>query len=107
MPGEADVHVAILRQVEKIEDEDLRKKAIECLKANDAGISKALKTHGARGDAPVDAGSPEGQLDTLAKNRAKTDGTSFAKAYDAVMQTAEGKALYGQMVVHAASSDTE
>ena len=105
MPGEEDVHVEILRQVEKIEDEEMRKKALQVLKANDAGISKALQTRGSRGDVPVEEGSAEGQLNALAKTLATEKGISFAKAYNQVLDTEKGRELYGQLEVRSASSD--
>ena len=104
MPGEEDVHVEILRKVEEIEDEEMRKKALQVLKANDAGIAKALKTRGSSAAPTEDTGSAEGQLNALAKARATEKGISFAKAYNQVLDTAKGRELYGELKVHSASS---
>ena len=106
MPGEEDTHVEILRAVEGIEDEDVRKKAVEALKANDAGISKALETRGARGDIQPESDSPEGQLDELAKDRAKDRRASpTTRRTTKVLETPAGQELYGKIGIKTASSD--
>ena len=64
------------------------------LATGNASILSLTKGVGYSGPVP-DESSPAAQLDALAKaEQAKTPGLSFAKAYDAVLETPAGAALY-------------
>jgi hypothetical protein len=94
LPGESKTRAAVLKALDTIEDEELRKAAVAAVKANDAGIGAAMETHGAAGD-PSD-GTPAQKLDVLAKAKAKQDSIPYGKAYLAVIDTPEGEALYNE-----------
>lgn len=92
--GEDVVKTAILKAVEGIADEDVRKKAIESLKSNNAQMAKAFETHGV--GKSKESGTAAGQLEELAKKYETDHKVPYAKAYDEVLKTAEGKKLYEQ-----------
>lgn len=93
LPGEVDVKVVLLKAVNGIEDESVRKSISEMLKAADTGASGAFETSGTTDVAKGDA---EEQLNTLAKAYAKENNVSQAKAVDEVLKTDEGSRLYTQ-----------
>lgn len=105
LPGDTATRVAILKSVEGIEDEAVRTAALATLKAQDAGLAKAFETAGVEDEA-VDANkSADGQvsgqaamdeLDSLAKAHSKSSGLSYVKAYDEVLKTEQGRALYAK-----------
>ena len=73
---------------------DEQGKAMAQLATGNASILSLTKGVGYSGPVP-DESSPAAQLDALAKaEQAKTPGLSFAKAYDAVLETPAGAALY-------------
>lgn len=96
-PGTLDVHAAILEAIESIADESVRKAALEALHAGNAALGKGFERAGvvAKAELPA-ADSAESKLNALAKARAEKTGEHFAKAYDAVLQTPEGRALLAQ-----------
>lgn len=65
------------------------------LRAVDAMFEKSFKEIGAQGDAD-DLLEAKDKLDKMAKDKAKTDNTTFEKAYAAVIKTAEGKSLLNE-----------
>jgi hypothetical protein len=71
--------------------------AIECLKGGDFAIAKLGKPVGADDISGPKPDDPKSQLDELAKKHAATNNVTFAKAFDAVLQTTEGAALYTRM----------
>lgn len=95
LPGEMDVHVALLKAVDGIEKEELREKAHAALKAHSENMSGAFDTYGHGGQIEKDD-SAEGKLDELAKNYAKEHNMSYEKAYSAVLDTEEGSSLYAK-----------
>lgn len=94
--GSQAVKVAVLRAIAGIEDADLRKEAVEMLKAADGAFRQLTESVGHTG-ADNDTNSPEAQLDALAKSIQERDGVPFAKAYDTAIQTAEGESLYAKV----------
>lgn len=92
LPGEEAAKVAILKAVDGIKDEDLKKQATELLKANNEAMAEAFKKKGSSGNG-ADS-SADDQLTVLAKKYAEDNKVDFNKAYDAVLQTKEGKELY-------------
>lgn len=96
LKGEMPAKVALLKAVDKIEDETQRAAAIEILKATDAGLGEAMKTLGTKAGPAVT--EPEAKLNKLAEDYATAHKISFAKAYDTVVQTKEGEVLYKEMI---------
>lgn len=96
LKGEVAEKVALLKAVETITDAEMKGKVIEMLKANDAGLAAAMKELGTKMGATVTG--PEATLNKMAEDKAKTDNITFAKAYDIVAQTPEGKKLYEEML---------
>lgn len=95
LPGDVDARMALIKSVDAIEDETQREAAMNALKAQNEAMAKAFTTAGHGGEAP--ANSATEQLDALAKKHQDDNpGTSFAKAYDAVLETAKGAELYAQ-----------
>ncbi|AKQ75851.1 hypothetical protein FDH82_gp61 [Roseobacter phage RDJL Phi 2] len=95
LPGDVDARMALIKSVDGIEDKTQREAAMNALKAQNEAMAKAFKTAGHGGEAPVNSATE--QLDALAKAHAEANpGTSFAKAYDAVLETAKGAELYAQ-----------
>ncbi|UFK26762.1 hypothetical protein [Roseobacter phage RDJL6] len=94
LPGDVDTRVALLKSVDAIEDETQREAAMNALKAQNDAMAKAFKTAGHGGTAPDNSATE--QLDALAKAHAEKENVSFAKAYDAVLDTAKGQELYAQ-----------
>lgn len=103
LPGDTEVRVAMLKAVDGIKDEDIRKKAHSMLKANNTSMSEAFGSYGhstgSGGDPSIKKNS-EDQLESLAKKHAADHNMSYAKAYSAVLATSEGQALYDQTVEH-------
>lgn len=96
-PGTAEDKSAMLKALEAIPDEALRKKAIETAKAGDAALAAAFTRKGATGGKDsTEKGAATEQLDEMAKEHAKVNKCSFEKAYDTVIQSPEGKPLYQQ-----------
>lgn len=98
----AETRGALLKAVEGIENEEIRKEALEILKSKNESMSAALKSHGVSvtpGSADPDMKkNAENQLDTLAKKYAENNKVSYAVAYDHVLRTEEGSQLYDQTV---------
>jgi hypothetical protein len=104
LPGSPVVKAALLKAVDGIADEAVRKDALAAIVAGSNGLAPALRTIGKRGtgttgtDSEQSGGDPEAKLDELAKARASKDGIPYAKAYREVLRTTEGARLYGQVV---------
>lgn len=97
-----DPRVDLLKAVDSITDEGRRARAVELLKAADAAMAPAFRSIGKAGGKLL-VGSAEDKLDAMAKQHAKDHKVDFAKAYRAVLDTDEGKALYDQVNVKAVS----
>ena len=104
LPGDVTVKAALLKAVAGIKDETVRKSVSDMLKSAQDRLGVMLKEIGTSNDdttgddADVDLKkTAETSLDKMAKDyMAKNAGVSFAKAYDAVLATAEGAALYAK-----------
>lgn len=79
LPGDVRVRGAIVKAIDGIADEATRKAAHAAVQAGSAAIAAGMNELGHNGG---DAPAPLAKLDTLAKERAKTQGISYAKAYD-------------------------
>lgn len=93
LPGTEDVQVALLKAVDGIRDEALRKGALEILKAANTGVKQGFEKAGTQdgGNGESDA---EAKLEKMASDHFTKNGGSFAKSYKAVIETPEGRELY-------------
>lgn len=97
LPGDADVKCAVLKAVDAITDEKSREGALALLKAGNAAIKSAFDSKGAS-TAPAE-GSPEAQLEALAKARAIEKKIDYFTAYTQVGN--ENQALLAKAVAKA------
>lgn len=101
LAGSEDDRFSVLKYLAKAPD-DVRKAADAIFKAAEASAKFAFSKAG-RGAAPGEGpggDSPEAKLNALAKRHQDANaasGMSFEKAYDAVLSTPEGAALYEKM----------
>ena len=93
LPGEQAVKVAVLKAVDGIDDEEVKKSAHELLKAGNDALEKSFKELGSRGEGFQKATD---ELDALAKKHAEDHKVSYNAAYDAVLKTDVGAKLYEQ-----------
>lgn len=94
LPGEAIEKAKALRDMKKALPEASFKAAEAMLKAGAAAQAELMKATGSGGPAGGVSGDAEAKLDALAKTYAATNKMSFSKAYDAVLETDEGRELY-------------
>ncbi|RLI60371.1 MAG: hypothetical protein DRO67_09180 [Candidatus Asgardarchaeum californiense] len=99
LPGDKVTKVAVLKAINTIEDPDIKKNAIEMLKAGNMNLAKAFEVSGVEGGGLDDSANPEHKLDALAKVRMKNSDETYEKAYTHVMDSPEGKELYSQMEI--------
>ena len=113
-PGDVSVRAFILRAIDgavakaaKEERDDLRKRAMEVITAGEKALAKRFGRIGKNvpDHESLDDGDPEAELDALAKKHAKENKISFHKAYDAVLKTEEGEALYMEIEKRAGRGD--
>jgi hypothetical protein len=81
---------AMLKSVEAIADETVRKSVVESLKAADAAVAKTFEE---KGSDHVDETSPKAQLDKLAKTYSEEKGVTFHAAFAEITKSGEGKRL--------------
>jgi hypothetical protein len=96
LPGDVEARKALVKAAKGIPDEAQRTVALNALKAQSVALKSATDTVGHGGEGAAAQGA-EKELDELAKAYSKTNSVSFAKAYDAVLSTAEGSALYARV----------
>lgn len=91
---------ALLKALDGIEDEGVRKSAQEVLSsANEiAGKGNIFEKAGSGAAASIEKGSAETKLEKMAQDRAKEKSISFEKAYDEVLDTEDGQKLYAEML---------
>lgn len=100
LPGTTDQKVEMLKALDTIPEGPARDAAAAALKAGNDAISKAYETGGSGGGGgEFRKGSPEAQLDDMAKARAEKDGSSYEQAYAKVLSTDEGSDLYAESVL--------
>lgn len=84
LSGEQATHNALLKAVDGIEDEAIRKNVMETLQKSDAGISDILKAHGTQ-DLTVSDNEAGDKLEALAKKYVSDNPTvNYYDAYDIV-----------------------
>lgn len=93
LPGTAMSKACMLKTIGDL-PADIQTSLNECLKAGNASLAKSFEPQ-AHGGSIIK--SNEDKLETLAKTYAETNKVSFAKAYEAVMATDEGQAIYENM----------
>lgn len=92
LPGELTVKTTLLRAVEGIADEKLRKGALEILTAAESAFSGGFEVIGVS-SAPQST-SANARLDEMAKAEAAKSNVSYEQAYAKSLQTPEGRRLY-------------
>lgn len=101
LPGTIEVRGALLKAVQGIADEAVRGAAYLILKAKSNAIGESMKKlgHSAQSDESKFDGElsdSDAALEKMAVDYAASKGVPLAKAYQAVMQTEEGRKLYGK-----------
>lgn len=98
LPGDEATKVALLKAIDGIKDETIRKNAVALLKAGNEAISSAFMS---KGSSQGVSGSATEQLEALAKNYSETNKVPMDKARVDVLSTPAGEALYAQTLVKA------
>ena len=100
LPGEAVAKAKAIRAVSKLGKED--RDAVETmLKAGEKAMADAMKVIGKDGGPSGD--NAVSKLDALAKSYATEHKVDFTKAYNAVLDTDEGRELYKQFTAERAA----
>ncbi len=87
MPGEEPVKVALLKAVDTIEDDEVRKGALEIIKAGNSKLAKALSVTGTREGVDTDQSDADEKLNVMAKKfQEDHPETNFFDAYEKVGQ---------------------
>lgn len=91
---------ALLKAVDAIEDESLRKAAQEVIASATeiAGKGDIFEKRGSGRAVTLEKGSAESKLEKMAQDRAKEKSISFEKAYTEVLDTEDGQKLYAEMI---------
>lgn len=99
LSGTVEQRAALLQAIDSISDPEIRTAILASIKDYDAGQGKKFVRQGVGGAAKPGAanGDPEVKLNTLVKEHMKTTGDDEDAAMAAVMSTAEGVRLYGEM----------
>lgn len=90
LPGDLEVRKAMLAAVDGIENETVRKSALDALKAHNAKLAPAFETIGTTAVPLAKAGDSaeaEAELDKLAKDYAAKEGKDFYTAYEIVAKS--------------------
>lgn len=95
LPGTIEEKTAMLKAIEGIENEDMRKAAVEALKASNDKMAKAFERSSQGGSADED--TPAVKLEKMAKKHAEDKGIGYEVAYAEVCDTPEGQKLYGEI----------
>jgi len=93
LPGTAVEKAEMLKAIDGIPNEDMRKKQMEMLKASDAAMAKQFEQTGSD-TTNADQLGANAKLNKMAQDHAAKENIPFAKAYSAVIDTADGKKLY-------------
>lgn len=96
LPGDSIAKSALLRAVEGIKDDGLRKSVAATLKGADSGNQHIFKTIGQEGQDAEIAKSAEEQLETLISKCAEDNDINETAATEQIMKTRKGQDLYNQ-----------
>lgn len=91
LSGSARSKAVILKAIDDIKDEEVRKEALESLKAANAAVKAAFQSVGS--NPSDDQNSATAKLDKAVHKRMDEKGETFAVAFDEVIKTAEGRKL--------------
>lgn len=95
LPGESLKKALALGEIEKMSD-DSKEFVLSMLKAHDEALAAGTKEIGKSGDAN---GNTAGEkLEKMVKKHSEENSVEMAKAWDAVLRTAEGQKLYAESV---------
>lgn len=95
LPGEPAMKARIIKAIDGIGDEAVRKAAFETLKAADAAMKGRMKAVGEDGETGVT--KAEDKIEKAArKYQADNKIASYPAAYDAFLKTEEGRELYAE-----------
>ncbi len=94
LPGDEATRMEILKSLDSIEDEDVRKSALEALVARNTELADAFMEKGSVGN-PKDQSADE-KLDTMAKSLMEKDNTTYEVAYTKAVLTDEGQEIYNK-----------
>lgn len=97
LAGSVDDRAAVLKHLSGA-PEAVRTAGEAILKAAEASAKFAFSRIGGGGGPDGEANDPAAKLEKMAKDYAKANSVSFAKAMDTVAQTPEGAALYAESV---------
>lgn len=105
LPAEGTAEM--LKAAEAMTDPDKKKKMLDAMRAANTAAAKKHRSIGSAGpdDEPDGGEDASDALDNMAKAYAEKNSVSLAKAYDAVLQTEEGAALYAKSVGHPQAED--
>lgn len=86
LPGDLEARKALVKAVSSIADEDQRTKALDALKAHDAGLGNAFIAHGIQGGHKLEKSvstrkEAEAEMERLTKEIQKRDGLDYIEAY--------------------------
>lgn len=84
LPGKAETHVVMLKQIDAIQDETVRTAALEVLKAKNSAMSGNFTTVGTSEVSKVVSGNASDELEGLAKSYAEKNDVSYLDAYEKV-----------------------
>jgi hypothetical protein len=94
MIGEEATKVALLKAIDSIEDAAVKTAISAMFASANSSASFALKTFGSQ--TPASYTKAEDGLDAMAKAYAADKGVTISVAYEKVLATPEGQALYNQ-----------
>ncbi|PHS61188.1 MAG: hypothetical protein COB09_18545 [Thalassobium sp.] len=95
VPGAEEHKVALLKAVDTISDVTVKNEVMKIVTAQNVGMKKAFNIEGVTTEKSVTDANDE--LDAMAKTHQDKHGVTFTVAYDAVLNTKEGEALYKQL----------
>jgi len=98
MAGDEATKVAVLKALDSIPDQKDRDGAKAFLKAANDSLAEAFRAHGTGVGHDAGAAGAEAKLESMAKAHAEKKNITVAKAWDEVLQTDEGRALYHEVV---------
>lgn len=99
LKGDANAKIALLKAVDTLTESE-RASVAEILKSANSAMAKVSETRGTSAASSVGEGAEaaEAKLEAMAKKHAETQKVTLAKAWDDILQTEEGRALYQETV---------
>ena len=91
--GKDEVKVALLKAIDGIEDEDLRKGALEIVESANSGMKQAFEKRGTAFGSDPEAVDAEAKLEKMAEEYKKTHSCTIEKARAEILMTEEGAEL--------------